>query len=485
MLMNTQRGILLTTAMGLYALVVFILDIVTPVGIEVWVLNLPLILVPVVVRSGALVILLTLACCAMQVAGSVFSPPGPNPLSWDLMNRGMGIATLWMTALLALHIIKRSQQLDSALSSLRREKQDHDLTGLALQQSEERLRLATEGAGMGTFDMNLLTNQVLWSATHSSMHGFEPVSGRITTIKLWESLIHPEDLQRVLEARELAMRQHSVYGIEHRIRRADDGEMIWLAVFGRFYYDDTGRATRFLGVSFDVTRQKELEREVLEIAAREQRQIGQELHDSVGQELTGLGLMAQSLVQRIPDSMQEKKIALRLLAGLDNLHSEVRELSRGLIPVHLESRGLAAALDELATRTTEASGIPVSADCPAWVELPDHLTGTQLFRIAQEAVTNAVRHGGPRHIGVSLDSGPNGLQLRIKDDGIGFQGDADAKGLGLRIMQYRAGVVGGVLQIQASHGGGTVVTCTLPRRKGNGSGESGSGHDSDENHNRG
>src|SRR6185437_16040912 len=186
---------------------------------------------------------------------------------------------------------------------------DNDRTGLALQQSEERLRLATEGAGMGTLDTSLLTDQVFWSANQSSMQGFGPVSGRITTIDLWNSLIHPDDRERVLEAREVAMRQHAVYAVEHRIRPASDGETVWLAVFGRFYYDESGRAVRFLGVSFDVTRRKELEREVLEIAAREQRQIGQELHDSVGQDLTGLGLMAQSLAERMPATATEKGIA--------------------------------------------------------------------------------------------------------------------------------------------------------------------------------
>src|SRR5262249_40855238 len=158
-----------------------------------------------------------------------------------------------------------------------------------------------------------------------------------------------------------------------------------------------GNATRFLGVAFDITRRKELEREavqreVLAMAAREQRQIGQELHDGVGQALTGLGLMAQSLAQRLADSGADgapgQRVALRLVAGIDSVHQQVRELSRGLIPVHVESRGLSAALDDLAASTTEASGIPVTAECPEWVELPDHATATHLFRIAQEAVSN-------------------------------------------------------------------------------------------------
>jgi PAS domain S-box-containing protein len=328
-----------------------------------------------------------------------------------------------------------------------------------------------EGAGMGTFDVNLQTGKVAWSATHLSLLGYEAMSGRETTVDLWRSCIHPDDLPRVLQAREQALRRRSTYAIEYRIKRADNEEISWLAVFGRFYYNESGEAVRFLGVGFDITRRKALEREaqqreVLAVAAHEQQRIGQELHDGVGQELTGLGLMAQSLSQRLPEAAAEKRIAVRLLAGLDSLHHKVRELSRGLIPVHVDSRGLSAAFDDLAARTTEASGISVTAECPDQVELPDHATATELFYIAREAVSNALRHGRPRNIRLTLLTEPDGLRLRIKDDGIGFPDRLqETDGLGLRIMQHRAGLIGGVLQFGPSQGGGTVVTCTVPRSK--------------------
>jgi PAS domain S-box-containing protein len=377
----------------------------------------------------------------------------------------MGLATLWLIAVMAIIIIKRSTRLDNALQ--------------ALEHSEERLRLATEGAGMGTFDVNLQTGKVAWSTTHLRLLGCEAKSGREPSLDLWRSCVHPDDRARVLEAKEQAQQGRSAYAIEYRINRADNGEIAWLAVFGRFYNNEAGEAVRFLGVSFDITRRRELEREalrreVLAMTAREQRQIGQELHDGVGQELTGLGLMAQSLSQRLREAAEEKRIALRLLAGLDSLHQKVRELSRGLIPVHVESRGLSAALDDLAVRTTEASGISVTAECPDWVELPDHGTATELFYIAQEAVSNALRHGRARNIRLTLLTDPDGLRLRIKDDGIGLpDGLEQSDGLGLRIMQHRAGVIGGVLQIGPAQGGGAVITCTLPRGKGNAKKESG------------
>jgi PAS domain S-box-containing protein len=406
-----------------------------------------------------MVLYFSLAGSAVLAFGWIGSPLASNPAWWEMLNRGMGLGTLWLIAVMAVVIIKGSARLEDALR--------------ALEHSEERVRLAMEGAAMGTFDENLQTGKVAWSATHLCLLGYEAQSARESSIDLWRSCIYPDDLARVLEAREQALQRRSPYAIEYRIKRADNGEIAWLAVFGRFYYNDSEEAVRLLGVAFDITRRKALEREalqreVLAMTGREQRQIGQELHDGVGQELTGLGLMAKSLSQRLPEAAAEKRIALRLLAGLDSLHQKVRELSRGLIPVHVESRGLSAALDDLAVRTTEASGVSVTAECPDWVELPDHATATELFYIAQEAVSNAVRHGRPRNIRLTLLTEPDSLRLRIKDDGIGLpDGLEQSDGLGLRIMQHRAGVIGGILQIGPSQGGGTVVTCTLPRSKGN------------------
>jgi PAS domain S-box-containing protein len=463
----------LMTALLVCSVLVFILDVMTPSGIEVWVLNLLVLVVAVGFRNLRMVVLLALACSAMLVIGWIVSPPGHNPLSWDILNRAMGLGTVWLTAVMASIIIKQSTRLDDALRNLQREIAEHGETIRARAQSEERLRLATDGAGMGSFDINLQTSKVIWSATYLRMLGYEAMSGHESTIDLWRSCIHRDDLPRVLAARAHALHNRSSYSIEYRIIRADNGEIVWLAVFGRYYYNEWGEGVRFLGVAFDITWRKELEREVLErevlaIAAREQRQIGQELHDGVGQELTGLGLMAQALAQRLSDATVEKRIALRLVAGLDSVHQEVRELSRGLIPVHVEARGLSAALDDLAARTSTASGISVTADCPAWVEVPDHATATHLFHIAQEAVSNALRHGRPRHIRLTLLTEPNALRLRINDDGIGIQvGPDHGDGLGLRIMQYRAGLIGGDFQITGSEEGGTVVTCTLPRSKSN------------------
>ena len=260
--------------------------------------------------------------------------------------------------------------------------------------------------------------------------GYDAESEGEYPIEMWKSWVHPEDRARVQEAREGAIRNRSLYSVEYRIRRADTSGATWLAVFGRCYYNDRGEAVRFVGISFDITRRKELEREIrrkelereiLAITDREQRNIGQELHDGVGQELTGLGLMAQTLSQQLSEPSSEKRIATRLVAGLTHLHQEDPGSSaRGLLPVEVESKGLWAALDDLAARTSEQSGVSVKFECPEWVEMPDHATSMELYRITQEAISNALRHGRPQTIRLAFLAQPNGLRLRIRDDGAGL-----------------------------------------------------------------
>jgi PAS domain S-box-containing protein len=449
---------------------VFLVDLLTPLGGTAWVLYLPVILAPVCLnnfkspRSLPRQVLIVSALCSVLVVVGVFLTH-PDGFTWRVLrNRVMGLLALWLTTFSGIVIYRRSLQRAAAMEILQQEIVRHTQTGALLEKAEERLRLAVEGAGMGTFDVNMQTRHAVWSPNHLRMLGYDMTTGGEGTIDMWRSCVYLDDRDRIEEARERALQHRSLYSVEYRIKRADSGETIWLAVFGRFFYDQKGEGVRFLGVSFDITRRKELEHEVLDITAREQKHIGQELHDGVGQELTGLGLMAQTLSQRLPETGSEKLIAMRLVAGLDQLHQQIRALARGLQPVEMEDKGLAAALDDLAAKTSEQSGISVQFACPDWVEMPDHATSMELYRIAQEAVSNALRHGRPKMIRLTMLGQPSGLRLRIMDDGVGIPDrPIDSKGMGIRIMEYRAGLIGGVLRIEPAQEGGTVVTVTLPR----------------------
>ncbi len=225
----------------------------------------------------------------------------------------------------------------------------------------------------------------------------------------------------------------------------------------------------FTGILRDISPRKQLEREVLEIAAQEQQRIGQELHDSVGQELTGLSLLADTLVERLETtSPNELELAATVLDGLNRVHQQIRALSRGLVPVEVDPEGLRAALEELAARTEDQSGVRCALECVGPVELADSVTASHLFRIAQEAVSNALRHGRPRNIRIALHGEHGTLTLCVQDDGVGLLGSAEeGKGLGIRLMRYRAGAVGGSLRIEPPAAGeGMTVRCIVPRTTG-------------------
>jgi PAS domain S-box-containing protein len=468
--MQTKTGrLFLLSGSVLVTLVVWIVDLLTPRGIEVWVFYLPIILSMILSKRTKLILIAATASSVLVILGYYISPLGYNPLWWDVVNRVMGLLAIWLSALSGTIICFRSGQLTSAIEELNREIESRKQTEQLLRESEERMRLAMESGDFGTRDVNLKVNREIWSETHFRICGYEPVAGGAAVGGMLDSLIHKDDFKRIFEARQQARKQRSLYHVEYRLRRADTQKIVWIEVWGRYYYDEGGEAVRFVGICFDISRRKELERkelerEILEITTTQQQIIGQDLHDGLGQELTGLGLMAQTLAQLLAEDSMGKRISTRLIAGIDHTHRMVRDLSRGLVAIEVDPSGLAAALNELANWTTENAGISVIVECSDSLEMPSQTTATHVFRIVQEAVSNALRHGQPRLIHLTVLSESSGLRVDIKDDGVGLPVKAEVKhGLGLRIMKYRAGLIGGVLQIESPEEGGTRVNLTIPK----------------------
>lgn len=141
---------------------------------------------------------------------------------------------------------------------------DRKSAEIALQQSEERLSLAIDSAGMATWDINMPTGKGIWSQSHFPMLGYEPIPGGAATYEMWQSRVHPDDLEAVMQALEVAQQTRSLYSREYRIIRADNGEIRWLRGFGRFFYDKNGQAVRFIGILFDTS-----DRQVAEQSLRE------------------------------------------------------------------------------------------------------------------------------------------------------------------------------------------------------------------------
>jgi PAS domain S-box-containing protein len=213
------------------------------------------------------------------------------------------------------------------------------------------------------------------------------------------------------------------------------------------------------------TERRRLEGQILEITDREQARIGQELHDGLCQHLVSLAFDANSLNAALAGkSGPESAIASRIAHYLDEAITEARQLSRGLFPIRLEAEGLAPALEELAGGIRTRFGVDCCAKADGPVKVSSPATAIHLYRIAQEAVTNAIKHGHPKKIAIHLHADADQLQLEIEDDGSGLAAEAatGSGGMGLHIMDYRARSVGGTLRIGRGGHGGTTICCCIP-----------------------
>jgi two-component system, LuxR family, sensor kinase FixL len=220
----------------------------------------------------------------------------------------------------------------------------------------------------------------------------------------------------------------------------------------------------FTGFIRDITERKRLEREVLEISERERQRIGQDLHDGLCQQLAAIELMSQVLEQKLtPRSKPAAARAGEIARYVRETISQTRLLARGLSPVTLESEGLLSGLLELAGNTEKMFGVPCRFESSGEVRVREAAVATHLYRIAQEAVSNAIKHGKAGRLVIGLQRLSDRTVLTISDNGRGFpQGAPASSGMGLRIMQYRAGMIGGTLSFQRNRKRGVTVHCWVP-----------------------
>ena len=217
----------------------------------------------------------------------------------------------------------------------------------------------------------------------------------------------------------------------------------------------------------EIQERMRLQKELLETSDRVQRQVGNDLHDGLGQHLTGTALAGQVLGQKLAGrSLPEAAEAERLVELIQEAIELARTLARSLHPIEIQTGRLVDNFQELAAGVSDRFKVSCQFECQPAAPLPnvnDANVATHLYRIAQEAITNAVRHGKARHINLRLDSTTNELVLTVTDDGIGLPENArNGDGLGLRIMAYRSNMIGATFNIERlSPLGGTRVTCTL------------------------
>jgi two-component system CheB/CheR fusion protein len=226
----------------------------------------------------------------------------------------------------------------------------------------------------------------------------------------------------------------------------------------------------FTGIVSDLSERRRLERQVLESAASEQRRIGQDLHDGLCQQLAALGMSLELLKRKSANGAADPAQFEKLQQLLSNSIGQLRQVAHGLQPVQFRVGGLPAALRDLANSTSERFHINCRARCSNGADVDDQTAADHLYRIAQEATGNAIKHGRAKRVRISLVAmgeslqGVGGLSLAVLDDGIGIPDTLPTiTGMGLRIMKYRADAIGADFRLRRRRAGrGTSVCCMLP-----------------------
>lgn len=355
---------------------------------------------------------------------------------------------------IVVNTIEASMRTEDLLDQSRRQAEQ-------LRQSEEGFRLLMEG--VKDYAIYMLDEQgrvASWNVGAEQITGYraEEIIGLHSSRFFPGEEVGPDRVERQLQLTAFEGRFE-----EEGWRVRKDGTRFWANAITTALRDDQGRLRGYAEVIRDITPRKVLEKAVLEISDREQRRIGHDLHDDLCQRLAGIEMMSQFLEQNLAArSLPEATTAAEITKLVRNATSHTRDLAHGLSPVTLEADGLVPALQELAASTEKLFKVSCTFRCEGSACPLDNAVATHLYRIAQEALTNAVKHGKARRARVRLARVHNRFLLTIKDDGVGFpKTPRDGKGMGLRIMRYRAGMIGGSLTIQADPDGGTNVTCSL------------------------
>ncbi len=222
---------------------------------------------------------------------------------------------------------------------------------------------------------------------------------------------------------------------------------------------------RTLALTQEMAERERIERELLEISEREQRRIGRDLHDSLGQHLTGVALAGQVLEEKLAArGLPEAKDASHMVELVQEGISLSRKMARGLHPIEIEADGLMQALEELTAISSDLFRVSCRFECDLPVLIRETATSGHLYRITQEAVSNAVKHGQAKNIVVQLETLDDAIALRVRDDGVGLpENGARSGGMGLRIMAHRASMIGGTFDARRIPEGGTVISCEVPQ----------------------
>jgi len=305
----------------------------------------------------------------------------------------------------------------------------------------------------------------VWNRAAERTYGYSKAEALKMNIKQ----IVPEEMRAEMAALARRLRKGEDIQSFETQRITKDGRIldIWLTV--TTLTNDAGRPIAITTTERDITERKRLEKEIMEIPMREREQIGREMHDSLGQILTGIAVKSKILELKLKNrSLEESADAAEISKLANELIAHTRHLAKLLHPVDLKIEGLASALQTLASNAERLLKVSCEVKCKNVPNIQDSVTAAHLYRIAQEAITNAAKHGKAKKVRIELTADETKSVLKIKNDGRSFpRAMTKQAGLGLKIMDYRARSIGASLDIRKGPNGGTVVTCLFPNRSNN------------------
>ncbi|MGA9777465.1 MAG: PAS domain-containing protein [Verrucomicrobiia bacterium] len=412
-------------------------------------------------RAGLLIAL------ASSLAAFVGEASHNLPTSVLFWNLGVQTGISLFVVLLLSAIRNLTQHLEQRVKertfALEREISDRTQTEDQLRKTMQQLRQLAENITDAFWIRDLEETRMVYVSP-----AYEKIWGRsckelYQSPHAWLEAIHPEDREAVAAAM-LTKQATGEYNQEYRIVRPD-GALRWIRDRAFPIRDSSGNVIRIVGIAEDTTDRHRLEREILEISDREQARIGQDLHDGLCQQLVSLGFDNNSLEQQLAAQARPEVAAVQKMGKVvDDAIAEARALARGLFPVQLETDGLSLALRQLAAGVCARARVHCRVDCPEPVLVRDNTMATHLYRIAQEAVNNAVKHSRAGSIVIELKTNQNRIELKVSDNGIGIPTSRHPTGgMGLHIMNYRAQAIGGTLNIERAARHGTVVSCSAPQ----------------------
>ncbi len=355
------------------------------------------------------------------------------------------------------HLVKRVVKELDYKNLLKKSEED-------LRKSEERYRRLTEAITDYIYTVCVGAERSM-ETTHSeacfAVTGYTEREFGLNP-DLWIQMVVEEDRDLVRQQAEQVLSGQCPPPIEHRIIRKD-GIVRWVESTVVPNHDAEGNLISYDGMIRDITDRKRLEKALLEIEEREQRRIGQDIHDDLGQLLTGIAFKTQVLEHKIEKNQHiDSRDVAEITALINQAKDQARLLSRGLLSLEAEEDSLMVALKDLAANTRRIFNVTCGFKCEDVVSIYNKTAVTHLYRIAQEAVTNAVRHGNPSHIDICLSRKGDEVELKIRDDGRGIpEPSGQTEGMGLQIMKYRASMIGASFDIRSEPGRGTTAVCVF------------------------